>query len=532
MATGPICQRKPARCLKVPLKSTEQIYLVFLMPILFGCAVYVINFAADFVVAIQHYREGHPFWAIATIALMYAPAFVYFALTVSRPDWWMTEDESIKDGVLAWFAMQILQLLAFPLFALYRYASLIVLAIDATMLNGEERTRTLNMAAAPAAIELYFFLQAWFQAAPQAVFQTHLLFREYTNERTHQTVVVHMLCILMSIVVMSMETASFQRFESQRINGRRLPWATWLKKYREQESGNQDEKKPLQVEMTSSTVRSSVAPLIEAEETSPEGEIGGEREAAVSRQNLERQVSMTPPLPPKNLQVKPPPAPIRGLTSVASLPVPEMPAPPRPDSIVREPEAPASDRRVNIAEAPSDDETARKIRNLRIPQRKYSVKGLDEDDPAGKFVAFVWWFFFIVARVFSVAIFYEFYPMWLLGLLATHYLLMVAYILYNAKYYDVTNFFLTLWLGFVYLFCVIEYRVKFKYADISLLVYYTFVILQNAVITVTWFVLAEWNGFWYTYMFFSIIVSMALCFMSAGVYALLLKPKKRRVYAS
>ena len=55
------------------------------------------------------------------------------------------------------------------------------------MLNGEERRKTLNVAAAPSAIELYFFLQAWFQAAPQAVLQTHLLFRERNSLRSYQS---------------------------------------------------------------------------------------------------------------------------------------------------------------------------------------------------------------------------------------------------------------------------------------------------------------------------------------------------------
>lgn len=55
------------------------------------------------------------------------------------------------------------------------------------MLSGIERKKTLNLAAAPAAMELYFFLQAWFQAAPQAVLQTHLLFRERAVERSQQS---------------------------------------------------------------------------------------------------------------------------------------------------------------------------------------------------------------------------------------------------------------------------------------------------------------------------------------------------------
>lgn len=187
MAIVPICQKKTARCLKVPLTPVEQIYLMFIIPAFFCCIVYMTNLAVDVTMAIAHYRDGNPVWGMSTLALMYAPAFVYFALTVSRPDWWMTEDEKLKDGVVVWFAMQIFRLLAFPLFTLYRLGSLIVLTTDSLRLHGAEREDTLKLAAAPAAMELYFFVHAWFQAAPQAVFQTHLLFREYKQERTYQT---------------------------------------------------------------------------------------------------------------------------------------------------------------------------------------------------------------------------------------------------------------------------------------------------------------------------------------------------------
>lgn len=60
-------------------------------------------------------------------------------------------------------------------------------SVDAINLSGDARIKTLNIAAAPAAIELYFFLQAWFQAAPQAVFQTHLLFRERSVPRDYRS---------------------------------------------------------------------------------------------------------------------------------------------------------------------------------------------------------------------------------------------------------------------------------------------------------------------------------------------------------
>ena len=350
-----------------------------------------------------------------------------------------------------------------------------------------------------------------------------------------------MVCILMSIVVLSIETASFQRFESQRVNGRKLPWAMWLKKYRDQELSNLIENKHLQSSTLESvgTLRSSVAPLIDPEEGRANEENSRVQNVVPisPRINLERQISTTPPLPPKNAHIRPPPTPIRGITSVALLPVPDMPAPPRPDSIIKDSETSepqeisATVRNVDIAEPATTSQNSN-LQSLRVPRRTYSVKGLDVDDPVGRFVSFIWWFFFILARIFAIAIFYEFYPLWLLGLLSVHYALMLAYLFYYAKYYDITNFCVNLWLGLVFIFSVIEYRVKFKYADAWLFTYYTFVVLQNSFFTVTWFVYAEWNGFWYTYTFFAIFASMGLCIISASVYNVLLKPKKRRVYAS
>jgi len=116
-----LCYRKSTRCMKVPLKSTEQIYLIFLVPTLINCFVYIIHFAADLVVAIQHFKEQNPLWGISTLIFIYIPALVYFVLTVSRPDWWMTEDDKLSKGVLGWFALQVCQFIGFVFFVLYRY---------------------------------------------------------------------------------------------------------------------------------------------------------------------------------------------------------------------------------------------------------------------------------------------------------------------------------------------------------------------------------------------------------------------------
>ena len=118
--TDSICRERPTRCFKIPLKPTEHIYLLCLIPTLVKCILYVVNFSADLVVAVQHFREENPIWGFSTISLIYLPAIVYFVLTVSRPDWWMTDDDKVSKGAFAWFGLQLCHLIAFPLFALYR----------------------------------------------------------------------------------------------------------------------------------------------------------------------------------------------------------------------------------------------------------------------------------------------------------------------------------------------------------------------------------------------------------------------------
>lgn len=119
-STEEISWNKSVEQFKVPLKSTEQIYFLFLIPTIVSCFIYVANFALDLVVAGQHFKEFNPVWGWVTIGIMYAPVAAYFIITVSRPDWWMTNEDKLHKGVFFWFLLQILKLIVFPLFALYR----------------------------------------------------------------------------------------------------------------------------------------------------------------------------------------------------------------------------------------------------------------------------------------------------------------------------------------------------------------------------------------------------------------------------
>lgn len=240
---------------------------------------------------------------------------------------------------------------------------------------------------------------------------------------------------------------------------------------------------------------------------------------------------MTPPLPPKNVHATPPPTPLRGITTVTPLPVPDAPPPPRPDSVYRETET------VEAAKTSATLQSSQRLiggsgQSLQVPKRKYSEKGLQEDDPMGKFLSFLWWFFFILARVFAISVAYEFYPVAVLAVVGVHYVAMLAYLFYYSKYYDAIACIVNLWLGLVYVFSLIEYRIKFKYADWWTLPYYACVIAQNTALTLAWYVNADWDGFWYTYIFYAIFVCMTLCVLSSALYYAMFKPKKCRVYSS
>lgn len=263
-----------------------------------------------------------------------------------------------------------------------------------------------------------------------------------------------------------------------------------------------------------------------------EEEIKNEVENGISI--LERQISVTPPLPPKNARAKPPPTPLRGVTIVTPLKIPDMPAPPRPDStanVNEEEEVRRSGEADNVEEEAADKEIY-KFASFRLPKRRYSQKGLEEDDPIGKTIAFLWWFLFISPRILTIGMAYEFNSEATTAVLVVHYILMLCYLFYNAKENTVTTFFINVWLGFVYIVAAIEYKVKYKYADKWLIVYYIFVILQNTGLTILCYLNNDGDNFWYNLIAYLIFGSMGLCIVSTITYHLLFKPEKKRVYVT
>ncbi|XP_022247972.1 XK-related protein 7-like [Limulus polyphemus] len=100
-------------------------------------------------------------------------------------------------------------------------------------------------------------------------------------------------------------------------------------------------------------------------------------------------------------------------------------------------------------------------------------------------IEFLWWFFSIGARVIALAMFGSVYTYWLFLVCGLHVLIMSTFILvYSLDSAKGENVVLALFMGFIYIFCFVEYKVNFsqlgKIAALYIL-YYILSFTENTV---------------------------------------------------
>jgi hypothetical protein len=108
----------PQQILGFNLTVIQQIWVYFLMGIGFKSAIYIFDLASGIAVVNEHYQAGYYGWGTITLFLMYFPSFVFFIIIVSRPHLW-DEQDGIP-GTAKWFGCRIAQLLAYPIWVMYR----------------------------------------------------------------------------------------------------------------------------------------------------------------------------------------------------------------------------------------------------------------------------------------------------------------------------------------------------------------------------------------------------------------------------
>lgn len=164
-------------------------------------------------------------------------------------------------------------------------------------------------------------------------------------------------------------------------------------------------------------------------------------------------------------------------------------------------------------------------------RRVLFIKGLPEDDLAGKLISFCWWSAFLLARILAILAFQYFYPIQVLYILVSHFILTFAILCYDAKSNSITSskLFFFIFICYIYLFCIIEFKIKFKKAKFIYYGFFTIVYLENLVMCLVW-----WYGdlenveteFWFKYMFNIIVICSIFSIVSMVFYMTINKPKK------
>lgn len=167
------------------------------------------------------------------------------------------------------------------------------------------------------------------------------------------------------------------------------------------------------------------------------------------------------------------------------------------------------------------------------PRRLRDVKGLPEDDIVGKLVACLWWFCFLIARILAISSFAYFYPRDVLWLIAVHFIICEAFLIYDVQTYVVrrTKALFYIFIGIIYIFCIIEFMKKFKKAKFIYYGFFVLVFAENFITSmIWWFSNLETdeiqNDWWFKFIFYAILGCTLLSLSSMFFYLCINKPEK------
>lgn len=213
-----ILDQKVLRIFGYPLTITQQVWMGFMLPTILSTFVFVANFAFSFAVAFQLLRDGHPCFAGVTVLLIYAASLICLVVNIMH----QPKLDSLGDSVI-WMLVQVLQTMLFPVSVMHRFATQIFWSVVALTEDDPSRERALRTAAASHQIAMFFLVDSFVNAGPQAVLQTYILLSPQIFV-THTTAWTQAGCIVTSVLTLAKTAALYQRYESQKIAGRIPPW--------------------------------------------------------------------------------------------------------------------------------------------------------------------------------------------------------------------------------------------------------------------------------------------------------------------
>uniref|UniRef100_A0A6E8V4Y0 XK-related protein n=1 Tax=Anopheles coluzzii TaxID=1518534 RepID=A0A6E8V4Y0_ANOCL len=625
----------PRSVLGYPVKTRTQIVATFLVPVIFELMLYIVLTTADILITVEHFRNGAPTWAWFTLTLIWLPAVVCFCSIVSTPERW-PERIGFDERTGRFLFNQVAILVFFPLAALYRFSRRIFWSVEALFHDKGSygRAQAVAKITETSPCELYHFLQAFLQAAPQMMLQLYILLRDGTF-RNYDTVTVQVISVVCSFLTMATIITGYQRFESQKIVGRCYPWST-------AEQATQRRKQLLR--STSMAVSALATPSIapEADPIVPNimrnfySRYGseGERESTANERvavpaaeqsprktlnvgafNFDRQQSKAHQDPYVNFtdddklqEFSGPPDTIdrggskarpsgrsvsfklrdtveelqamdhylrstedvRGYATDGSDDeylkpdgfdaVPKRPAPPTPEAaagmfhrvsvfrhmllfnaeafikekVPRLPEGMfehANPREGSRKAQGTDDQTDGDA--ISLPSRRQTIVGLEQDDMVGKAVLFLGWVMFLLMRMLALSTFYVFFPLYFWMLVANHYLLMIACIVYEVRLHEkLERYFFYLFLAYMYVFSLLEFKIRFVHVRWWYVGYIALVLAENVASLVLWYNLGAFESWWFYFLHHTIVASGSLSVLCFLFYYAFLRPKDKVLFVN
>ncbi|XP_037806659.1 uncharacterized protein LOC119600476 [Lucilia sericata] len=610
----------PHHILGLTIRSRTRIYVSYIIPNVLELLVYIVQIVADCAVSYQHFKSHQSDFGWGTLSLILVPPVVTCVLVLSSKAQWIKPKQN---GTRVKFVcMQLLQMVLFPFFVIYRSAKLVFWSIEALFHDDDDEARMecLEKAEECSTCELYRLVQAYGQSAPQIILQ---LFHMLTQDlfRNFQTTNVQAISLVFSAIDLASITATYQRFESQRQVGRHYPWSTdeqkqesrlklqknkclqeeclrkkrdserTLNKFPESEKIMENFKARNQknnadnptIQGSSQNNADSQESLVQVSEPIShsvqvhgydelDNDAGDEQTALLATHltdddkiktkpllklnseeiptNLEEfdQVPNTPPpLPPKSTRfddITDGPQ-LRSQTSTqssnetnkrrsrafsqletfkdmllinAQLYIKENV--PRPPKMLIKRVEDSNNPGKTPPQSPQD------VVDFFLPRPTKVVNGIQQDDFAAKSIAFFGWIAFVVMRMLSLSAFCVFFPKAFLIIMFVHYLIMLAALYLESRFQGKLNrtifYFL---LAYVYIYVLLEFRVKFKHIRVWFVCYFLLSMAENLTMTMIWYAREEFESWWFGFIFEGIIYSGILFVATIIVYYFILKPK-------
>lgn len=167
--------------------------------------------------------------------------------------------------------------------------------------------------------------------------------------------------------------------------------------------------------------------------------------------------------------------------------------------------------------------------DILLPTRKTVVDGIESDDLVAKFISFLGWVMFLLMRMISLSVFAVFYPVFCAWICLAHYLFMLLCLINETRFtgkWQRTSFYFIL--AYIFIFNLMEFKVKFKNVRRWYVGYFLLVMAQNIVMTIVWYQFTLFlDSWWFEFMFLVILQSGIMSLMCLILYFFYLKPKEK-----